>query len=382
MLLRPFATLEDNCRGPFTAARGEGYYLFDREGRKLLDGVSGMWHVPFGYSARELRDAAIEQIDALPAASLFSVSNEASVEAADKLSRALGLNGWRVLFFNSGVEAIEGALHVAELIAANSRRSFEASALPDGFHGNSSYVRQLTRRPPEQTHPSDSLEVIVFEPVQGVAGIRPLADLTIAALRQKQEDGTILISDEVGCGLWRTGSAIAAGRIGINPDMLVVSKGLTNGYTALSAVLLSPAVTEMFGGICWDDGRTTGGSPLACRLLTASLELMARSNHARDANIRRLRSMVSEIAARYSVESRTAGLMAGIELPLRTELDVDQRRIANSIFIEKGILNRIAADGRTVTLAPGYEFGDTEFDYWQPRLRDALDTLITIFATK
>jgi 4-aminobutyrate--pyruvate transaminase len=379
MLFRPFAASADNASAPFCAVRGEGYWLVDAAGNRLLDGVSGMWHVPLGYSCAALNETLMRQAAMLPAASLFTISTDVALGAAEAITARLGLSGWRVFFFNSGVEAIEGAAHLVELIARAEGSAAAIGGLPGGFHGNSAYVRALPRALPQADTAPGVLRAIVFEPVQGVAGVRPLTDATVSRLREAQRDGTILISDEVGCGLFRLGVPVSARGFGIDPDIIVVSKGLTNGYAALSAVVLAPAVMARLRDGTWDDGRTTAGTALGCALATTALALLEQSPGRSAERHARLATLAERLAARVGGTARAIGLLAAVELPLEAPIDVVDRKAANACFIANGVLNRIAADGLSITIAPGFDLDDEAFEQLEDGITDTIDQLLVQF---
>lgn len=377
VLIRPFDTRTPAAEKPFVANEASGFRIRNAEGREILDGISGMWHVPLGYNHPELLAAIFDQYGRLSASSLFSVSHEPAVHYADALCRALGLTGWLGHLTNNGADAVEAAIRFACQAVAAEGRAAAVQALPGGFHGNSHYLRSLPRTPVPLDWPTTSCPVIVVEPVQGVAGVRAQSAETVAALAGARVNGAIVIADETGSGMWRTGPALAAHGLRVDPDLVVVSKGLTNGVIPLGVALVSPGIAARIGAQPWEDGRTTGGSPLACATGLSVLSVFERAGGAaeRTSNAARLGETALRIAARFDGIVRHCGMMAGIELPIGAPLDVVQRARANGVFIANGVLARFAADGRTLNLAPGYTYSEKDFSELESSVTISLEKL-------
>lgn len=377
MLIRPFDTTIPSFKKTFFAVQASGYRIRGEQGAEILDGISGMWHTPLGYGHPDLIDTITDQYRQLSASSLFSVSHEPAVVYAEALCEALGLAGWRVHLTNNGADAVEAAIRFASQAVLGEGRIPAVQALPDGFHGNSFFLRSLPREPVPQDWGAAECPIIVVEPIQGVAGVRGQSADICTALAEARRNGAILIADETGSGMWRTGPVVAAHGLGIEPDLMIVSKGLTNGVVPLGAALIGPGIVARIGAQPWEDGRTTSGTPLACAVGLKVLELLLAdgASQARAEGALRLGFVARRIAESVGGAVRQFGMVAGIELPLRRPIDVVERAQANGIFIGNGVLARFAADGRTLNLAPGYSFSQIDFDELELKVKISINDL-------
>ncbi len=265
---------------------GDGVTVQDKSGRKFLDFYGGHAVAALGYGHPYLIEALANQ-----ARRLFFQSNavdlEIRVRAAARLVKFAPLGLTRVFFVNSGAEAIENALCVAFLVTKRPRVVVVAGA----FHGRTAGAAAITdhhdgwyafpRKPFDVTWvPFDDVSAlqaalgpdvaaVIFEPVQGVAGARPLSKSFVQAAREvTQRHGALLILDEVQIGVGRSGSPFAAQHYGITPDVLATAKGIAGGFPC-GALLVGEAVAAQLkrGQL----GTTFGGGPMACALVDATL---------------------------------------------------------------------------------------------------------------
>jgi acetylornithine/succinyldiaminopimelate/putrescine aminotransferase len=265
---------------------GDGVTVQDKSGRKFLDFYGGHAVASLGYGHPYLVEALANQ-----ARRLFFQSNavdlEIRVRAAARLVKFAPLGLTRVFFVNSGAEAIENALRVAFLLTKRPR----VVAVAGAFHGRTAGAAAITdhhdgwyafpRKPFDVTWvPFDDVSAlqaalgpdvaaVIFEPVQGVAGARPLSKSFVQAAREvTQRHGALLILDEVQIGIGRSGSPFAAQHYGITPDVLATAKGIAGGFPC-GALLVGEAIAAQLkrGQL----GTTFGGGPLACALVDATL---------------------------------------------------------------------------------------------------------------
>lgn len=265
---------------------GDGVTVQDKSGRKFLDFYGGHAVAALGYGHPYLIEALANQ-----ARRLFFQSNavdlEIRVRAAARLVKFAPLGLTRVFFVNSGAEAIENALRVAFLVTKRPR----VVAVAGAFHGRTAGAAAITdhhdgwyafpRKPFDVTWvPFDDVSAlqaalgpdvaaVIFEPVQGVAGARPLSKSFVQAAREvTQRHGALLILDEVQIGVGRSGSPFAAQHYGITPDVLATAKGIAGGFPC-GALLVGEAVAAQLkrGQL----GTTFGGGPMACALVDATL---------------------------------------------------------------------------------------------------------------
>jgi adenosylmethionine-8-amino-7-oxononanoate aminotransferase len=185
-LLLPFEPAAAGVATRPSVSRAERYRLYDERGRELIDGVSGMWHVNFGYSSEPIVNAIRVQLSRLPASSLISTVHEPALELSARLRHFLGLENYGVLFTNSGSEAIEAARHVVDIIAGRAGiRRARVGFLPGAFHGNTGRARRMSGNDTPKdgvlcATEGDALAepaglglpwAVFFEPIQGVAGV-------------------------------------------------------------------------------------------------------------------------------------------------------------------------------------------------------------------
>ncbi len=316
--------------------KGEGVYLYDMDGKKYLDFVSGIAVFALGYQSKEYNDALKAQIDKIIHTSNYYY-NAPAIEAAKKLKKISGMD--RVFFTNSGAEAIEGAIKTARKYGflKDGRTDHEIIAMNHSFHGRTMGALSVTGNP----HYRDAFEpmignirfanlndfdsvmaqvtdktcAILFETVQGEGGIYPATEEFMKKVRALCDERDILMMlDEIQCGMGRTGTMYAWQRYGIKPDVMTTAKALGCGVP-VGAFLM----TEKVGAnslVAGDHGTTYGGNPLACAAICKVIELFEKQDVL--ANVDQvgayLEKRLDEIAAEFScVETRRGvGLLQGL----------------------------------------------------------------------
>ena len=278
--------------------KGEGVYLYDIDGKKYLDFVSGIAVFALGYHNEEYNDALKEQIDKLIHTSNYYY-NLPAIEAARKIKQVSGMD--RVFFTNSGAEAIEGAIKTARKYAylKDGSTDHEIIAMNHSFHGRTMGALSVTGNPHyrEAFEPgignikfanlndfdsvmeqvTDKTCAILFETVQGEGGIYPATEEFMSKARKLCDEKDILmILDEIQCGMGRTGTMFAWQRYGIKPDVMTTAKALGCGVP-VGAFLM----TEKVGAhslTAGEHGTTYGGNPLACAAICKVIELFEKEN--------------------------------------------------------------------------------------------------------
>lgn len=278
--------------------KGAGVYLYDIDGKKYLDFVSGIAVFALGYHNEEYNDALKEQIDKLIHTSNYYY-NLPAIEAARKIKQVSGMD--RVFFTNSGAEAIEGAIKTARKYAylKDGSTDHEIIAMNHSFHGRTMGALSVTGNPHyrEAFEPgignikfanlndfdsvmeqvTDKTCAILFETVQGEGGIYPATEEFMSKVRKLCDEKDILmILDEIQCGMGRTGTMFAWQRYGIKPDVMTTAKALGCGVP-VGAFLM----TEKVGAhslTAGDHGTTYGGNPLACAAICKVIELFEKEN--------------------------------------------------------------------------------------------------------
>ena len=316
--------------------RGDGVYLYDMEGKKYLDFVSGIAVFALGYGNQEYNDALKEQIDKIIHTSNYYY-NAPAIEAAKKLKKVSGMD--RVFFTNSGAEAVEGAIKAARKYAYLKDGSYdhEIIAMEHSFHGRTFGALSVTGNPKyrEAFQPMignirfarmndfdsvleqvrDKTCAIIFETVQGEGGIYPAEESFMKQVKALcEEKDILLILDEIQCGMGRAGEMFAWQRYGVKPDIMTTAKALGCGVP-VGAFLMTEKVSES-SLVSGDHGTTYGGNPLAATAINIVLDLF-EENHIID-NVKEvgdyLGKKLDELAGRYDciVGRRGVGLMQGL----------------------------------------------------------------------
>ncbi len=373
-------------RIPIVLSRGEGSHLYDTEGQPYLDFVSGLGVASMGHANPELAAALAEQ-----ARTLLHTSNlyfhPLQGQVGKRLSDLSGLA--RVFFCNSGTEAVEGCLKFARRYwytqGVENRTRFVA--LERSFHGRTLGALSTTSEPgyrapfaplldvtfvsPDDPAAidaalTDEVAAIIVEPIQGEGGVWPLSTGVAEAIAAGcKRSGTLLIADEIQCGLGRTGAAFYSATLGLHPDLMPLGKALGGGVP-IGAVLMSQAVADAVSP--GDHGTTYGGNLLSCRAALVFLDMLERGGLERVAVAgERLGQGLEKLAARHDVvrEVRGAGLMRGIEMTEEAAMAVvagaQDRRL---------LVNRTG--GNVVRLLPPLTVSDNEIDRALEVLEEAL----------
>jgi acetylornithine/N-succinyldiaminopimelate aminotransferase len=355
---------------PIEVARGEGVWLYARDGRKVLDFYGGHAVAGLGYGhprwvaamERQARQMTF-QTNALPMA--------IRERAAARLAKFANLSLDTVFFVNSGAEANENALKLAFKMTGRTK----AVALEHGFHGRTAAAGAVTwgalekwygfpRRPFDvsftprndptaiEKHVDRDTAAVIVEPVQGVGGAYDVGKPMLRALRTRcDEVGALLIFDEVQCGMGRTGAPFAANYHGVIPDMLTSAKALGNGFP-VSALLLGRRVASQ---IKYDDmGTTFGAGPLACAAVEAVIEVIESESLL--ANVRQ----VSDYIRAHCLVGPVKGVQgAGLLLGLKTSRPAKEVQTA---LLAKDILTGTSGDAHVLRLLPAYILNEGHVD--------------------
>ena len=316
--------------------KGDGVYLYDTDGKKYLDFVSGIAVFALGYHNQEYNDALKAQIDKIIHTSNYYY-NLPAIEAAKKLKDISGMD--RVFFTNSGAEAVEGAIKTARKYAylKDGSTDHEIIAMNHSFHGRTMGALSVTGNPHyrEAFEPmignikfaelndfdsvmeqvTDKTCAIIFETVQGEGGIYPATEEFMRKVRTLCDERDILmILDEIQCGMGRTGEMFAWQRYGIKPDVMTTAKALGCGVPVGAFMM-----TEKVGAhslVAGDHGTTYGGNPLACAAICKVIELFDKQNILD--NVREvggyLENSLDKIAEKFDCVKtrRGVGLMQGL----------------------------------------------------------------------
>jgi acetylornithine/succinyldiaminopimelate/putrescine aminotransferase len=279
---------------PFSPVRGQGVYLENAAGRRVLDFYGGHAVAALGYAHRELSETIarasrdlVFQTNALP----LSVRDE----AAEKLAAFGPPTLSRVFFVNSGAEANENALRLAFKVTGRSK----VVAMEHSFHGRTAAAAAVTYGSMKSWYgfprtPFDvafvprndaraldaavdsSTAAVIVEPVQGLAGAFDFAPEFLHAIRAAcDRSGALLILDEVQTGMGRLGAPFGAQLHGVRPDLLTVAKGLGGGFPCGAVLMPHGIAKDLKAGAL---GTTFGGGPVACAAMKTVIDVITRDN--------------------------------------------------------------------------------------------------------
>ncbi len=336
--------------------KGDGVYLYDREGKKYLDFGAGIAVFALGYNNKKYNDAIKAQVDNLIHTSNYFY-NEPAIKAAKAITEASGMD--RVFFTNSGTEAIEGAIKLAKkyyYLKHNNSTDGEIIAMEHSFHGRSMGALAVTgnKHYQEAFGPmipgikfakfndiesvkalvNDKTAAILFETVQGEGGVYPAKESFIKEVRKLcDEKGILLILDEIQCGMGRTGSMFAYQQYGVCPDILTSAKALGCGIPVGAFLAKEEVANALVPG---DHGTTYGGNPLATAATNAVLDIFKEDNVLENVKTvgayleKRLEELVGEFDC--VVERRGMGLMQGLQLSINPK-DVISKALDNGLIL-------------------------------------------------
>ncbi|QGX96993.1 aspartate aminotransferase family protein [Roseovarius faecimaris] len=288
------SVLPTYARAPLTFVKGEGSWLIEADGRRFLDLGAGIAVNALGHAHPALVKALTDQAQALwHTSNLYHIPQQQAL--ADKLVEATFAD--TVFFTNSGTESCELAVKMTRkhFFEAGQPERVEIITFEGSFHGRSSAgisaagSEKMTKgfgpllpgfvHLPWNDHDAltaaitDKTAAILIEPVQGEGGIRPLPDQCLKGLRDLcDEHGLLLILDEVQCGMGRTGRLFAHEWAGIEPDIMMVAKGIGGGFPLGAVLATEHAASGMTAGT---HGSTYGGNPLGCAVGCAVMDHVA-----------------------------------------------------------------------------------------------------------
>jgi len=324
--------------------RGEGNYIFDQNGHRLLDGLSGLFTVNVGHGRRELAEAATQQAGTLGYFPLWSFGHEPAIRLAARLAALAPGDLNRVFFTTGGGEAVESAwkLAVQYFAAIGQPRRRKVISRHYAYHGTTLGALSITgipaiKNPWEPLLPGavkvantnqyrcgmcaaagactlacaddiearivmegpDSVACVILEPVQNTGGaLVPPPGYWQRVREICDRYGVLLVSDEVICGFGRLGEWFGCIRFDYQPDMIVFAKGVTSGYAPLGGVIASDRMAAPFleGDDVFLHGLTFGGHPVSCSVALANIDLIEREDII--GNVRRHEAVFDDVMQR------------------------------------------------------------------------------------
>ena len=402
----PFTATRQFLEQPRIITRAEGVYYYNTRGEKLLDGSSGLYCIPLGHGRREIREAITKQLEELDYAPPFQYGVPSAFRLATEMAQMLpsGLN--RIMFANSGSEAVETALKVAlqyhrvrgegarmRFIGrergyhgvnfggwsvggmVNNRKAFGVG-LPGVAHLRHTHIKENFFQMGEgehgadladdlerfvNLHGADTIAACIVEPIAGSTGILVPPKGYLKRLREIcTKHGILLIFDEVITGFGRTGQAFAAETFGVVPDIMTMAKALTNGVIPMAAVAVREDIQQTIldaappDGVEFYHGYTYTAHPVACAAALATLKIY------RDEDVfARVRSLAPAFLEQIGafkgvdgvVDTRGFGLLGAVELAPAGKPGERGFKILRRGF-EEGLVMRAAGD--SIVLAPPF----------------------------
>ena len=410
---------------PMLLARAEGMHYFTPEGRPVLDGASGLWCVNAGHGRREIVEAVTASMTQLDYAPPFKIGHPYGFEAARALRQLLPPDFTEIFFVNSGSEAADTALKIARAyhVARGEPERVWLIGRERAYHGVNfggisvggiPYVRAafgpllpevdhlrhthdparnaFSRGQPEHgaefaddllriigKHGAEKIAAVIVEPMAGSTGVLPPPKGYLERLREIcTERGILLIFDEVITGFGRLGAPFAAQRLGVEPDMICMAKGMTNGTIPMGAVAVKSHVHDalMQGPgetIELMHGYTYSGHPAASAALVATVEIYRREalfDRARELEPAWEESVHMLRQAPNVIDVRNIGLVGGVELqPVEGRPGARGHDVYRRAF-ESGLLVRVTGD--TIALSPPLIISEPQIDELVSKLGDAI----------
>jgi acetylornithine aminotransferase len=369
------ALMQTYARLPVTFSHGEGVYLYDSEGRRYLDGISGIGVNGLGHAHPAVTAAIREQADKLVHTSnLYRIESQELL--AEKLTAVAGMD--TCFFGNSGAEANEAAIKIARLYGHEQGIDKPAIVVLEGaFHGRTLATLSATgnrkiqagfeplvsgfiRAPRNDSEALSQIAAnnpdvvaVLLEPIQGEGGVNPLDVDYLQAVRTLCDDNNwLLMLDEVQTGNGRTGSYFACQGMNLVPDVITTAKGLANGVPIGACLARGKAATTLGAG---HHGSTYGGNPLVCATALAVIDTVTSEGLCENAAAMGqliIDTLLADPAANKIRDIRGRGLMLGIEL------ETDCTELVQR-GLDAGLLINVTA-GNTIRLLPPLVINEAE----------------------
>ena len=425
----PFTANRQFKAAPRLLSSAKGMWYMADDGRKVLDGTSGLWCVNAGHGRAEITEAVARQLEELDFAPTFQMGHPIAFRFAEALT-AIAPGGLdRIFFTNSGSESVDTALKIAlayhRACGQGTRTKFigrERGYHGVGFGGISvgglvgnrrQFAAQLpgvdhlrhthdparnafTKGQPEhgveladdlerlvQLHGAETIAAVIVEPMAGSTGVLLPPKGYLDRLREiATRHGILLIFDEVITGFGRLGTPFGVEAFGVVPDMVTTAKGLTNGCIPMGAVFCRREIHDAMmqgpvNAIELAHGYTYSGHPVACAAGLATLDIYAREG---------LLSRGAALHAKWEAavhqfdhhplvaDVRNYGLVAGIELQPREGAPGARGYDLFVACFNAGLLVR--ATGDTIALSPPLIIEEAEIDLMMSIFGDCLDGLV------
>jgi putrescine---pyruvate transaminase len=426
-------------KGSRIITRAEGIYLWDNDGKKVLDAMSGLWCVNVGYGQQSLIDAATRQLKELPFYNaFFQTATPPAIELAELLAQVSPPQFQHVFFAGSGSEGNDTVVRMVRRywdilgqperqVIISRKNGYHGSTMAGASLGGMSYMHAQGGLPIpnivhidqpywfENGHGMDKaafgklaaswleakiLEVgpekvaaFIGEPVQGAGGvIVPPETYWPEIQRICDQYGILLVSDEVICGFGRTGQWFGCETMGTRPDLMTIAKGITSGYVPLGGVMVGDRMAKVLieQGGDFNHGYTYSGHPVACAVAVANIKLIQQLGlveHVRNDVGPYLAEQFASLREHPLVgETETCGLMGAILLvkdkakgtPFAGDLEVGM--LCRGHCFGNGLIMRAVGD--RMIIAPPLVMTRGQIDEMMALVRKCLDLTLADVQSK
>ncbi|NKB25990.1 MAG: aminotransferase class III-fold pyridoxal phosphate-dependent enzyme [Gammaproteobacteria bacterium] len=422
---------EMNKKGTRVIAGAENVYIYDTDGNKYLDAMSGLWCVNIGYGRTELAEVAKLQMEQLPYYnSFFQTAQLPAIELAEMLAEVTPPQFNRVFFGCSGSDGNDTVVRLVRYywqlqgqenrnIIISRHNAYHGSTLAGASLGGMQAMHAQGGMPiPNIEHieqpyhyreggglskhdfgikaaqaleerilkvGADRVAAFIGEPIQGAGGvIVPPASYWPEIQRICKKYDILLVADEVICGFGRTGNWFGSETFGIEADIMTMAKGLSSGYQPIGAVMIADRVAELLDekGEEFSHGYTYSGHPVACAVALKNLQIMRDERiieNARAETMDYLQNQIRSLSDHALIgEIRGIGFLGAIELVANKETrdtfdDKGSAGIAcRDACSENGLIMRAVGD--TMILCPPLVITRPQIDEMVSKIRQSLDT--------
>ncbi len=396
---------------------GDGFYLYDRNGKRYLDLCSGLWNMPFGYSNNTIINKVKEQLDKLPFNNLLSLVADIQEEYAVNLTGYMR-DFSSVLYTCSGSEAVEAAIKTCRKYQAQKGRANRKiiSAFVLSYHGTSYGAMSLSgieRVLVEDYQPvlpqiqwievpvnlederawiklidyhfelyGEFVAGVIVEPIFASGGIIAVPKEVLRYLQQLcNKNDSLLVVDEIATGFGRTGTPFAFQKYELKPDLVCLSKAINNGYLPLGGLVFSNALSEYFTeqNTVIEHFSTQGGNLAAISSASAMLDLM-KSYDSYDVEGKGklfLESLKMELSDCENISIRGFGLMLAIDFTVST---MGERLLdILSMLQKRGVLVYMYNNGdynRGISIFPSFLITEEEILKYVPIIAKTLKRFV------
>ncbi|MDO9038802.1 MAG: aminotransferase class III-fold pyridoxal phosphate-dependent enzyme [Lutibacter sp.] len=362
-----------------TPVKAEGVYVWDENNTKYLDFYGGHGVISIGHSHPEYVKSLSEQLTKIGFYS-NSIVNPLQQELAHKLGKLSGCENYNLFLCNSGAEANENALKLASFETGKSR----IIAFKNAFHGRTSAAVVVTDYPGINAPinlqqkvtflPLNDIELVIHEIgkgdvaaviIEGIQGVGGLDEGTTAFFQEVQrecnENGVLLILDEVQSGYGRSGKFFAFQHHHIQPDVITTAKGMGNGFP-IGGVLIADKYKAKYGML----GTTFGGNHLACAAGIAVLDIIEKE---------KLMDNVNEVFQYFSEEIKTVPQIKKVKgkgLMLGVEFDFEVGELRKKLIFDKHIFTGGSNNKNLLRILPPLSAKKEHIDIFINALKEIL----------